>query len=158
MMDQPSLWWTRVTAPQVQWYMPEDPTAWVSWSHAHSTLTGCDARSDCASGSTFWEGRVDGRPVFLGWDWIEVRPGVAAMQDPNGVVSNIVLLNDATGREACLLWTIAATRMIHGLDWQPPVQAQIERETRRVRPLRREPAPAATGRRVHGVQRDRQAA
>ena len=42
----------------------------------------------------FWRCEIDGQPVGLYWEWVEVSPGVPALLDPLAIGSNAVLVGD----------------------------------------------------------------
>ena len=88
---------------------------------------GTDVRIDSdeygrAVGDTVWAARIDADHIFgLAWEWIEVKPGVPAIRDPNGFVSNAKLLNQ-DGHDLDELQSLVCLNGIaHSMPWQEAV-------------------------------------
>lgn len=76
-------------------------------------------------GETKWSCRMGHVEAIVAWSWIELRPGVVMLSDPNSVESNIRFLQSpgqpaTRGQTLILLNTI-----IHSLDWQSTVKGLI---------------------------------
>lgn len=50
------------------------------------------ANAAAVFGSTVWGCQVEGSPVCIAWEWIEVRPRVIAMGDPMTLFANLDLI------------------------------------------------------------------
>ena len=88
---------------------------------------GTDVRADSdeygrAMGDTVWAARLEADQIFgLAWEWIEVKPGVAAIRDPNGFVSNVRLLDKHGDELEDLLSVVHLNRIAHTTPWQEVV-------------------------------------
>lgn len=73
-------------------------------------------------GDTVWAAHLGEDQIFgLAWEWIEVKPGVPAIRDPNGFVSNVRLL-DKNGDELEELQSVVhLNRIVHTTPWQETV-------------------------------------
>ena len=75
-----------------------------------------------AMGDTVWAARVDDDQIFgLAWEWIEVKPGVPAIRDPNGFVSNVRLVNPEGDGLDELQSVVCLNGIAHAMPWQEAV-------------------------------------
>lgn len=72
--------------------------------------------------------------IGLAWDWVEVLPGVVALEDPMQIISNVdlqgagnQLLDDDARR-------LALNRIVHRLPWQRAVREKLLGTSARKRP------------------------
>lgn len=70
-------------------------------------------------GDTVWAARVgDTALIGAAWEWVEARPGVPAVRDPNGFVSNARIVA-VDGADLTELQAIVVLNMIaHSTAWQ----------------------------------------
>lgn len=118
--------WAVVSWPVVEWYIPKQRSKWPPFSHG---VTGAH-RDDAAClhrGTSLWIGMLDNQSIGLAWDWVEVRGGVVALIDPNGICSNLRLLHDQDHGQSELATCLSLYRLVHGLDWQPAAVAAIRK-------------------------------
>ncbi len=109
--------WNVLGAPPVAWRPPIDANRWLAFSHVRTGVT--DVGSDgCARGFTLWAGDLEGNPVFMAFDWVELRPGVPILTDPNAVLTNLSVIDDRDVREDRLKEVIHLNIMIRELGWQ----------------------------------------
>lgn len=109
--------WNVLAAPLVKWKPEKDVSEWLVFSHVRTGVT--DVGTDgCARGFTLWTGNLDGNPVFMAFDWVELRPGVPILTDPNAVLTNLSVMNAHDERETKLREVVHLTVMICELGWQ----------------------------------------
>lgn len=92
------------------------------FSHRWTTVDKPEAKS----GTTEWTAVIEGRDVWVGWDWHASDNGVISFRDTLDIRSNIQVVDEMerpfqTARRATLIATLA-----HHLPWQDPVSAAIE--------------------------------
>jgi hypothetical protein len=99
-------------------------------------------------GDTLWAARLDGdRLAGLAWEWVLVRPGVPAIRDVNGLVSNLLLLSQDGTLLTELQALVGLNVMVHRCRWQATLR-KVVRETQvsRVAPrTRRTVSAVASG-------------
>jgi hypothetical protein len=83
-----------------------------------------------------WTATLPGGEVGFGWEWVELKRGVLVMKDPNTVLTNVLFLECFQFANA-LERIIHATRVIHFLPWQAPVNRALSKQ--------KSPAPQAFG-------------
>lgn len=70
------------------------------------------------AGNSVWVGNVGSAHVGLAWEWVELRPGVLLLADPNSVITNVRFV-DKRGRELDALKSlVCVNRILHELPWQ----------------------------------------
>jgi len=105
----PRLW------PQVDWNA--ETTTTQDWLHISTQVLGSCGHH----GQTLWGGLFEEGDAAVGWDWVQLAPGVVALADPLSVTSNMRLLGP-TG--SALSPGEAARRLnevVHSLPWQEQV-------------------------------------
>ena len=89
--------WVLMSWPEVHWELPAEQANWPVFQHMGTHVRGNLDGSDRLVGETVWAARLDAdRVLGAAWEWVELRPGVAVICDPNGIISNGRLL-DANG-------------------------------------------------------------
>lgn len=88
-------------------------------------------------GETCWYAEINERKaIAMAWQWVEVRPDLVAVRDPNTIVTN-ALWQDADGELADELRGIVyANLMVFQTPWQARVLQALRRQGR-TKPLRR---------------------
>lgn len=128
--------WMILSAPRVAWYLPDDPAAWPELRHLNTehvdSLPSPSSRK-LLRGHSLWAAKVVLEPGYapllhFAWEWVEVRPGVACLVDPNGILTNI----DFLGADGCvlppLMATICATRLVTATPWQQCIAEALSAE------------------------------
>jgi hypothetical protein len=108
--------WEVLTAPLVEWRLPKDQNESLPFQHVKTGVT--DVCGGCARGFSFWEGNLQGNPVYMAFDWVELRPGVPILTDPNAVISNLCLVDVQHERESKLKEVVHLSLMVYKLQWQ----------------------------------------
>ncbi len=111
--------WVLMSWPEVHWELPAEESCWPLFQHMGTHVRGNLDGSDRLTGETVWAAHLDGdRVLGAAWEWVELRPGVAVICDPNGIVSNGCLL-DANGDvlvEASAI--VGLNRIACAIPWQ----------------------------------------
>jgi hypothetical protein len=93
-------------------------------------------------GDTLWAARLDGdRVAGLAWEWVLVRPGVPAIRDVNGLVSNLLLLAQDGTLLSELQATVGLNVIVHRCRWQATLR-KVVAQTQASRAGRRAPGAA----------------
>lgn len=118
--------WMIKSWPIIEWKLPRDMGAWPALVHANTTTremaTG-PAERRC--GETVWIGVVDGKSIGAAWEWVELRPGVVMISDPNMIITNIRFLDEDDAYQEYLPGVVSINRMAHVLPWQAMVATNL---------------------------------
>ncbi len=63
--------------------------------------------------------------IGLAWDWVEVLPGIVALEDPMQIVSNVELQDAKDRRLEDDARRLALNRVVHRLPWQRTVRDKL---------------------------------
>lgn len=111
--------WVLMSWPEVRWELPAKESRWPLFQHMGTHVRGNLDGSDRLVGETVWAARLDAdRVLGAAWEWVELRPGVAVICDPNGIVTNGCLLDangDALGEASAI---IGLNRIACAIPWQ----------------------------------------
>ena len=61
----------------------------------------------------------------MAWDWVRLQPGVVAMSDPLGLVTNLKLLDDHGEELTNIEAAVRFHQLVHALPWQSEVQRAL---------------------------------
>ena len=105
------------------------------------------------AGSTVWLGGIAGQHAGLAWEWVELRPGVLMLADPNSITTNLRMVDVAGRRQDELVSTVSLNRLLHQLSWQEAVSEVIHSSQtgRRTGAIAHVPAEAAQAQSVHAA-------
>lgn len=109
--------WIMLQAPKVEWQLPKDQDGWLAFDHMNTRVTDVDSQG-CARGFTLWSTDLVGNPVFMAFDWVELRPGVPILTDPNAVLTNLCILDDAQQQESKLRQVAHVNVLVYKTRWQ----------------------------------------
>jgi hypothetical protein len=123
--------WMLQSLPIVEWRQGDRAQAWPELRHANTRVR--EGRGDrvLSFGDTVWLGEVDGQRVGMGWEWIEIRPGVLLLSDPNTICSNLSMLDDDSRPADELKSITMLNNLVHHLQWQGSVHAIIKANSHR---------------------------
>lgn len=156
--------WVLMSWPEVQWELPAEESRWPLFQHMGTHVRGNLDGTGRLAGETVWAARLDeDRVLGAAWEWVEVRPGVAVICDPNGIISNGCLLDvngDALGEASAI---VGLNRIACTIPWQHVVaraaRGEVVDESEVLPPPRGQGvAPAADRGRptdLSGVRRER---
>jgi hypothetical protein len=112
--------------PIIEWKLPRETPLWPSLVHANTTVReGLGEHTARRCGETVWIGVVGGQSIGAAWEWVELRPGVVMISDPNSIVTNVRFLDELDAPQAYLPSVVSVNRLAHALDWQPTVAALV---------------------------------
>jgi len=77
------------------------------------------------TGQTLWGEETDDHSAGVAWDWVRLLPGVVAMSDPLGLVTNLKLLDDQGEALTNLEAAVRLHQLVHALPWQSEVQRAL---------------------------------
>lgn len=113
--------WLVLSLPPVECYLPEDLGGWHVFRHVATHVREQVLEDGLQVGDTVWGTVVDGQQLAVAWDWVEARPGVMCLLDPNSIVTNIRFLDRGDTYQEPLQAIISANRLAHHWPWQTAV-------------------------------------
>lgn len=84
-----------------------------------------DAQQPCC-GQTLWGSDLEFGAAALAWDWVGLCPGVVALADPLGLITNVHLVDDAGEPLPTLQAAMHLNQMVRALPWQTEVQRALQ--------------------------------
>lgn len=118
--------WMIVSAPKIEWYLPETVADWPDFRHLRSSVVSEATKSTYRRGDTLWGARlVDDTVLYLAWEWVEIRDGVISLVDPNAILSNACFIDEQGEPLSHLISTICTMRLVHGMNWAEWVTATL---------------------------------
>jgi hypothetical protein len=111
--------WMVKSWPQVRLQVTDDFRGMPEFQHISTLWREDPAGPEGRVGETVWAARLGNQDVVgLAWEWVEVRPGLVALLDPNAMISNAKLVGE-DGRELDELRSIIAVNVVsHAVPWQ----------------------------------------
>lgn len=131
--------WAVASWPEVEYYLPKHRSCWPQFRQGGVSFE-CQPEGSPQTGSSVWVAELAGKHVGLAWDWMEIRPGVVALVDPNGIISNLRFLRDEDHFESPATTCVAVTRMVCALPWQAGVRSELLAARSTSRPSRKSDA------------------
>ena len=113
--------WLVMSLPPVECYLPDDLGGWHVFHHLATNVREQVLEDGLQVGDTVWGTVVDGQQLAVAWDWVEARPGVMCLLDPNSIVTNIRFLDRSDTYQEPLAAIISANRLTHHWPWQSAV-------------------------------------
>ena len=114
--------WVIKSWPEVQWKPPADRSQWPLFQHMGSELRSSPDETGRKIGDTVWVAHLDDDTVIgAAWEWVELLPGVAAIRDPNGFVSNARLMGESDEVLDELQCIVGFNMIAHATPWQTVV-------------------------------------
>jgi hypothetical protein len=131
-----------MSLPPVECYLPEDLGGWHVFHHLATNVREHVLEDGLQVGDTVWGTVVDGQQLAVAWDWVEARPGVMCLLDPNSIVTNIRFLDRSDTYQEPLQAIISANRLTHYWPWQSAVADVLKQQpaTRQTGSARARPA------------------
>ena len=122
--------WVLKSWPEVSWELPPEETLWPSFQHMGTNVRVDRDDAGRCFGETVWAARLDDDEVIgAAWEWVELRPGVPVIRDPNGFITNGCLL-DAQGEALAEPSVIVGlNRIARAIPWQQVVARIVSGET-----------------------------
>ncbi len=128
----------------VEWYLPPDSEELPLFLHAGTQRRDNADAAGTRMGDTIWLLKDSPEPAGLAWEWIEIRPGVIMLADPNAMVTNLRLVDSHHRAVLGMNLVRICNRIVHALRWQERVRAQLGREPSAAQvqmPLPQAPSP-----------------
>ena len=104
--------------PIIDWFPPSSEDEWPSFLHMNTQLRQECRGSEPCVGSTVWVGSIDGVYAGLAWEWVELRPGVLMLADPNSIITNVQVVGVSRQPMDALDATVSLNAILHRLSWQ----------------------------------------
>lgn len=118
--------WKVGLLPIVECYLPSELTDWGDFSHVSTRLRDYKLEGvEFQHGETVWRGLVEGKSAAVGWEWVEVRPGVVGLLHPNSIATNLRFMAHKSCHVSVTQAIVNANRLIHAWPWQVVVQAVL---------------------------------
>jgi hypothetical protein len=118
-----------MSLPPVECYLPEDLGGWHVFHHLATNVREHVLELGLRVGDTVWGTVVGGQQLAVAWDWVEARPGVMCLLDPNSIVTNIRFLDDSDTYQEPLQAIISANRLTHHWPWQSAVVDVLKQQS-----------------------------
>ena len=110
--------WMIKSWPIIDWFPPSSEDEWPSFLHMSTQLRQECRGSEPCVGSTVWVGSIDGVYAGLAWEWVELRPGVLMLADPNSIITNVQVVGVSRQPMDALDATVSLNAILHRLSWQ----------------------------------------
>lgn len=90
--------------------------------HLSTSVANAQEASSASSGQTLWGSASDHGAAALAWDWIQLEPGVVALADPLGLITNLKLVDEHGEPLTLIQAALHLNQWVHGVPWQDEVQ------------------------------------
>lgn len=104
-----------------EWYLPPEAENLPRFSHVSTHIRDEGADTGLRAGDTVWMAQDEDWHVGLAWEWVEVKPGLVMLADPNSIITNLQLVDSQQRNVHGLEKTVAINRLVHAMQWQQPV-------------------------------------
>ena len=84
--------WIVCAWPPILWQASRAPQ--LHLTHLGTRVLNFGDESSPCTGQTLWGDESEDHSAGVAWDWVRLMPGVVAMSDPLGLVTNLKLLDD----------------------------------------------------------------
>ncbi len=78
------------------------------------------------TGDTVWVAQGEDWHVGLAWEWIEVKPGIVMLADPNSIITNLQFVDSEQQAVTGLSKTVLINRIVHATPWQQSVCSLLQ--------------------------------
>ncbi len=109
----------------LEWYLPPQSEQLPRFKHVGTQVRDDGSSSGSRAGDTVWVAQDDQWQAGLAWEWIEVKPGIVMLADPNSIITNLQFVDAEHQHVVGLAKTTAINRLVHGLPWQQSVCALL---------------------------------
>lgn len=103
----------------------DDPHDW-RLNHLGTRVLNLGDDDHPSCGQTLWGSDVGEGAAAVAWDWIELCPGVLALADPLGLISNVHLVDGRGEPLPELQVALHLNHLVRALPWQSEVQRAID--------------------------------
>jgi hypothetical protein len=123
--DMSMMPWMVKAMPKVEVYIANDSRSWPALWHATTRINPGAGAPGRRTGDTVWLGVVDGAPVGIAFEWVEMRENVLALADPNAITSNLRFLSKDDTYVEPLTAVTTINCLAHSLPWQNAVSTML---------------------------------
>lgn len=109
-----------------EWYLPPQAEPLPPFKHMGTQIRDDGSNTGLRAGDTVWVCQDGQWQVGLAWEWVEVKPGVVMLADPNSIITNLQFVDDHQQFVYGLTKTVAVNRLVHALAWQRSVCALLQ--------------------------------
>jgi hypothetical protein len=82
--------------------------------------------SQPCTGHTLWGSGSDSGAAAVAWDWVRLCPGVVALADPLGLITNLHFVDDHGDPLPSIQAALRLNQLVRSLPWQTEVQRALE--------------------------------
>jgi hypothetical protein len=119
--------WHIIYAPKVRLATTSDHSQPLTLQHLSTQFIHI-SKSGCAVGTAVWGATLDRDEVFVAFDWVEMRQGVAVLTDPNSILSNLSFVNDDGDEEPVLRQVVGLAGLVHITPWQEFAVSEADKQ------------------------------
>ena len=109
----------------LEWYLPLQAEQLPGFKHVGTQVRDDGSGSGFRAGDTVWMATDPQWRAGLAWEWVEVKPGIVMLADPNSIITNLQFVDAEEQHVYGLQKTVAINRLVHGLPWQQSVCALL---------------------------------
>lgn len=73
-----------------------------------------------------WGSDLETGAAAVAWDWVRLCPGVVALADPLGLITNLHLVDDRGDPLPSLQAALHLNQLVRALPWQTEVQRALQ--------------------------------
>ena len=117
--------WMIKSWPIIDWFPPQPDEGWPSFLHMSTHVHHERRGTEPCVGSTVWVGAIDGAYAGLAWEWVELRPGVLMLADPNSIITNLQVMDAGRLPKNPLDAAVSLNTVLHRLPWQEKVWTTV---------------------------------
>ena len=128
--------WMIKSWPIIDWFPPQPDEGWPSFLHMSTHVHQERRGTETCVGSTVWVGAIHGAYAGLAWEWVELRPGVLMLADPNSIITNLQVMDAGRLPKNPLDATVSLNTVLHRLPWQKKVWTTVASAREVLRPDR----------------------
>ena len=142
-----------------EWYLPPQAEQLPHFKHVGTQVRDDGSATGLRAGDTVWMSLDEQWQVGLAWEWVEIKPGMVMLADPNSIITNLQFVDEHQKSVYGLAKTVAVNRLVHALAWQSSVCALLQPAAEQAgaacaaAPARRHSDGAHLGSRPLGAQR-----
>jgi hypothetical protein len=115
--------WIVCAWPPILWQASRAPQ--LHLTHLGTRVLSFGDESSPCTGQTLWGDESENCSAGVAWDWVRLLPGVVAMSDPLGLVTNLKLLDDQGEALTQIEAAVRLHQLVHALPWQSEVQRAL---------------------------------
>jgi hypothetical protein len=118
--------WVLKSWPEVVWQPPASASLWPVFQHMGTGIREEPDEQGRTVGETVWAAQLDdGSVLGAAWEWVEAAPGVPALRDPNGFISNLTFVGDDGCEWDELQLIVGLNRIAYATAWQDTVRSVV---------------------------------